>query len=230
MKIKDLQNEEKPREKLIDKGEDNLTDVELLSILLRAGGKTSSATNLSREILNKFSCFKDLFNADIKELMNFKYIGKAKATAIKAAGEIAKRYLCDKGKNINPIQIKTPQDAYFLVRKDILDKDQEYLFLLNLDSRGNLISKDLISKGLLNETLIHPREIFKKALSKSACSIILVHNHPSNKSDPSEDDIKVTKRILKVGIEMGVPLLDHLIVTNDGFTSLKQRNFLKLQN
>ena len=224
MKIKDLQKEEKPREKLIEKGAENLTDVELLAIILRSGGSMTSATNLSRELLNRFSDFRNLVNADIEELTNFKHIGCAKATSIKALGEISKRYISSAGTNMK--NIKTPQDAYSIIRKDILDKDQEYLFLLTLDSRGNLISKDLISKGILNETLIHPREIFKKALVKNACSIILVHNHPSNKSEPSEDDVKVTKRISQVGIEMGIPLIDHLVVTNTDFTSMKSQNLL----
>lgn len=228
MKIKDLQREEKPREKLIDKGAENLTDVELLAIILRSGGSNNSATSLSRALLNRFQSFKELFNADMKEIENFKYIGHAKATSIKALGEISKRYL-SKGLNIlDGKNIRTPQDVYSIIHKDTLDKDQEYLFLLTLDSRSNLISKDLISKGLLNETLIHPREIFKKALAKSACSIILVHNHPSNKSDPSDEDIKVTKRIVRVGIEMGIPLIDHLIVTNDGFSSMKSLNLLSV--
>lgn len=228
MKIKDLQREEKPREKLIDKGAENLTDVELLAIILRSGGSNNSATSLSRALLNRFQSFKELFNADMKELENFKYIGHAKATSIKALGEISKRYVSKGLNTLDGKNIRTPQDVYSIIHKDTLDKDQEYLFLLTLDSRSNLISKDLISKGLLNETLIHPREIFKKALAKSACSIILVHNHPSNKSDPSDEDIKVTKRIVRVGIEMGIPLIDHLIVTNDGFSSMKSLNLLSV--
>lgn len=224
MKIKDLQREEKPREKLIEKGAENLTDTELLAIIIRSGGKNNPATNLSRELLSKFGGIKNLLSADIAELTNFKNIDIAKATAIKAVEEISKRYL-------NPpkegdINIKTPKDVYEIVRKDVLNKEQEYLFLVCLDSRNKLISKDILSKGTINETLIHPREIFKKALMKNACSIILIHNHPSNKSDPSEEDIKVTKRIFKAGIEMGIPLVDHLVVTNTGFVSMRAQNLI----
>lgn len=224
MKIKDLQKEEKPREKLIERGAENLTDVELLAIIIRSGGRDYPATDLSRDLLSKFGGMKKLLSADIAELKNFKNIDSAKATSIKALEEISKRYLTIPKED--DMTIRKPQDIYELVRKDILNKDQEYLFLICLDSRNRLISKDVLSKGTINETLIHPREIFKKALSKNAYSIILVHNHPSNKPDPSDEDIKVTKRIFRAGMEMGIPLTDHLVVTNDNFISMKAQKLI----
>jgi len=224
MKIKDLQRDEKPREKLIDKGVEALTNVELLAIILRSGGKYCPATNLARDLLNKYSGFKNLLNVDIQELINFKNIGYAKASSIKVIGEISKRSLIDT-QTLGKV-IKKPEDIYLLIKNDIIGKDQEYLYLVSLDSRNKVISKDLISKGTLTETLIHPREVFKKALAKSAASIILVHNHPSNEPNPSQDDLKVTRRIAKVGIEIGIPLTDHLIVTNTDFTSMKAHNLL----
>jgi len=224
MKIKDLQKEEKPREKMIEKGSEALTDVELLAIIIRSGGKNTSATNLSRDIILKFGNLKNVLTADITQLISFKNIDSAKATSIKAVEEISKRYLtphCEE----NP-RIKTPKDVYDLIRKEILNKEEEYLFLICLDSRNRLISKEIISKGTINETLIHPREIFKKALNKNAYSIILVHNHPSNESVPSDEDIKVTKRIFRAGIDMGIPLTDHLVVTNNDFMSMKAQNLI----
>jgi len=224
MKIKDLQKEEKPREKMIEKGSEALTDVELLAIIIRSGGKNNSATSLSRELVSKFGNLKNVLTADIKQLTSFKNIDSAKATSIKAVEEISKRYLtphCEE----NP-RIKTPKDVYDLIRKEILNKEEEYLFLICLDSRNRLISKEIISKGTINETLIHPREIFKKALNKNAYSIILVHNHPSNESVPSDEDIKVTKRIFRAGIDMGIPLTDHLVVTNNDFMSMKAQNLI----
>ncbi|MBW6442070.1 DNA repair protein RadC [Patescibacteria group bacterium] len=226
MKIKDLQNEEKPREKLIQMGPENLTDTELLAIILRSGGKETSATNLARQLLDKFEGLKALLSADIKELIEVKNIDIAKASSIKAVEEISKRYLYSPKQK--EVFIKTPGDVYKLIRKDILNKDHELLFLITLDNRNKLISKDVISKGTINETLIHPREIFKKALAKNACSIILAHNHPSDNPDPSGEDIKVTRRIFKAGVEMGIPLTDHLIVSNDSFTSMKAQNLISL--
>jgi DNA repair protein RadC len=225
MKIKDLQKEEKPREKLIEKEAENLTDIELLAIILRSGERNYSATELARDLLNTFGGIKGLLSADIEGLKNFKGIGTAKATSIKALEEISKRYL-------EPIKkpetyIKSPKDAYEIIRKDIINKNQEYLYLLSIDSRNKLISKDVISKGTVNETLIHPREIFRKAISKNACGIILIHNHPSNKCNPSDEDIKVTRRIYKAGIDIGIPLIDHLIVTDNDFTSMKAQSLFK---
>lgn len=224
MKIKDLQKDEKPREKLQNSGPDSLTDVELIAVILRSGGKDESVMELSRELLNVFKGIKGLLSADIEELIKFKNIDVAKATSIKALEEISKRYLNpDKTKEI---RIRTPKDIFDLVRKEVLNKDQEYLFLISLDTRNKLISKDIISKGTLNETLIHPREIFKKALTKNACSIILVHNHPSNDPTPSEEDIKVTKRIFRAGVEMGIPLTDHVVVTGTDFLSMKSQKLI----
>lgn len=226
MKIKDLQKEEKPREKMIEKGPDVLTDVELLAIIIRSGGKNNSATNLSRELILKFGNLKNVLTADITQLTSVKNIDIAKATSIKAVEEISKRFLTPlKEENI---KIKSPKDVYDLIRKEILNKEEEYLFLICLDCRNRLISKEIISKGTINETLIHPREIFKKALNKNAYSIILVHNHPSNEPDPSDEDIKVTKRIFRAGIDMGIPLTDHLVVTNNDFISMKAQNLISI--
>lgn len=226
MKIKDLQKEEKPREKLIEKGPEALTDIELLALIIRSGGKDVSATSLSRELILKFGSLKSVLLADIEQLKNFKNIDIAKATSIKAVEEMSKRYLTPFVEDAR--KIRSPKDVYDLIRRDIINKEEEYLFLICLDSRNRLISKEVISKGTINETLIHPREIFKKALNKNACSIILAHNHPSNESDPSDEDIKVTKRIFRVGIEMGIPLTDHLIVTSRDFMSMKAQNLISI--
>ncbi|NMB91404.1 DNA repair protein RadC [candidate division WWE3 bacterium] len=219
MKIKDLQREEKPREKLIYKGLNSLTNVELLAIILRSGGKDCPATNLARDLLNKYSGLRNLLSADIQELTSFKNIGYAKASCIRALGEIAKR-VDQEDHNIGSA-IKKPGDVYSLVKRDLIGKDQEYLVLISLNSKSRLISKDVISKGTLTETLIHPREVFKKALLKNAYSIIIVHNHPSNEAFPSEDDIKVTRKISKVGTDIGIPLVDHLVVADKAFFSMK---------
>jgi len=224
MKIKDLQKDEKPREKLQNKGPDSLTDVELIAVILRSGGKNESVMELSRQLLNVFKGIKGLLSADIEELIKIRNIDIAKATSIKALEEISKRYLNTEA--TEEIRIRTPKDIFDLVRKEVLNKDQEYLFLISLDTRNKLISKDIISKGTLNETLIHPREIFKKALTKNACSIILVHNHPSNDPTPSEEDIKVTKRIFRAGVEMGIPLTDHVVVTSTDFFSMKSQKLI----
>jgi len=224
MKMKDLQKEEKPREKLIQKGAEGLTDVELLAIILRSGGRNDTAVDLSRELIKKFSGLNNLVLAEPEQLSEIKDIGIAKATSIKALGEIAKRI--SNAKTNSGRFIRKPQDVYDIIKSETSGKFEEHLYLISLDRKNKVISKDLISKGTLNETLIHPREVFKKALTKNASSIILVHNHPSEELTPSLEDVKVSKRIARTGMEIGVPLIDHLVVTDRGFTSMKAQNLL----
>lgn len=218
--VKDLLTEEKPREKLVKIGAENLTECELISIILGSGTKDKSVIDMSRDLLNKYENISNLTAQEIQELTRNKGVGLSRACSIKVLFEISKRinFLHEKGAKK---AVKTPLDAYTVIKPYIMGKNQEHLYLICLDSRGNMISKDLITKGTINETLIHPREIFSKALSRNAVSIILVHNHPSGTADPSDDDIKVTKRIAKAGKEIGIKIVDHIIATNTNYVSLK---------
>jgi DNA repair protein RadC len=216
--LKDFQLDEKPREKTVKNGVGTLTDTELLALLLRSGGKEESVIELARNILNKFNNFNGLLECDLNDLINFKNVGLAKATAIKAACEVALRI-----KSTNSIKpyVKSPEDIKKLLNKDLYGKTNENLYLISLDSRNRLIAKDLIFVGTATESVVHPREIYKKALARNAVSIILAHNHPSNDSNPSLEDIKVTKQLAEAGQQMGIPLLDHIIFCNNSFSSMK---------
>ena len=121
----------------------------------------------------------------------------------------------------NVTKISCPQDIFKVVRDDLAGKEKEYLYLLSLDSKNKLIAKDIITIGTVTETLIHPREIFKQALIRNAVSIALVHNHPSQDIEPSEEDILLTERLTEAGAVMGIPLVDHLIISNADFVSMK---------
>ncbi len=123
--------------------------------------------------------------------------------------------------------MEKPSDIYQAINKDLYNKEKEYLFIISLDARNKIISKDLISIGTINETLISPREVFRQALLRNSTSIALAHNHPSGNSQPSREDIIITERMVKTGIEIGIPLLDHLIICNDSYTSLKSLGVLK---
>jgi DNA repair protein RadC len=208
-----------PREKMIEHGAASLSDSELLAIILRSGGRKLPVIQLASNILDEFGGFKGLIDIDSNQLKTFPNVGEAKATAVKACIEIALRIKFYQNEK-KPV-IKSPQDVFDYVRKDLFGKQQEHLLLLTLDTSGKVISKDLVSVGTINETLIHPREIFKKALSLNSAGIILIHNHPSGNSQPSEEDLKVTERIMRVGVDMGIPLLDHLIVTDKDYSSIK---------
>ncbi|HSX39695.1 MAG TPA: DNA repair protein RadC [Candidatus Saccharimonadales bacterium] len=218
-KIKDLNFYEKPRERLITKGPDSLTDAELLAIILGSGGKNTSVLNLAQQILTKFGNLTNLLNTEFEQLKNIKHVGTAKACSIKAACEIGIRIatqpLAKKSK------ISKPIDVYKVLKKDLFEKSKEHLYLLSLDSRNNLIAADLLSIGTINETLVHPREIYRQALARNAVSIIIAHNHPSGNANPSAEDLLVTERIAKTGIELGLPLIDHIIISGDSYISLK---------
>ena len=191
--LKTINRNDLPRERLAALGTEALSDIELLSIILGAGGKNESVFELSSKILSDLHGFKGLYKTDYYKLISFKNVGKAKAASIKAVCEISKRIFTEK--ELTKININKPKDVYESVKKFFYNKEKEHLYLISLDSRNRLISTDLISIGTVNETLVDPREIFKSALEKNAVSIILVHNHHSGDANPSEDDIKITERI-----------------------------------
>ncbi|MBP7927550.1 DNA repair protein RadC [Patescibacteria group bacterium] len=221
-RIKDIELKNRPRERLQAAGGGVLTDAEVLAIVLRTGGKTISALDLAQHLLIKYANLITVINTDIEQLKNEPNMGYVKATTLSAVNEIAKRVLLETKEP--QIKIVRPTDAYALLKKDLYSKDQEHLYLISLDSRNNYISKDLICIGTVNETLVPAREIYRKALLKNATFVILAHNHPSNDPTPSPQDLLVTEKIALVGKELGIPLIDHIIVTNTTFTSLKALN------
>ena len=225
MLLKEIMASERPRERLHKLGSSALSDSELLAIILRSGGKANSVLNLASQILARFGGIKGLLNADFHQLLTLKNVGYAKACSIKALSEIALRMCMDDFEK--KVNIKKPADVFTYMRKDFYKKDREHLYLISLDTRSNILSKDLLSTGTINETLVHPREVYRTALYKNAASVILVHNHPSNDPTPSNDDIRVTERVAKAGINMGIALVDHIIICDQTFASLKSLNLLK---
>lgn len=220
--IKDLNNQNKPRERLLEKGPSALSDIELLAVVLRSGGKGSSVTDLAASLLIKYKNVKSLLETDINSLLKHKYVGNTKATTLKAVSELGKRaYLSQKDA---AIAVKKPEDAYKIIKKDLFGKKQEYLYLISLDSRKKLISKDLICIGSINETLVPVREIIRKSLINNAVNIILAHNHPSNDPTPSHEDLLVTEKVAEACNLSGIYLLDHLIISDNRFISIKGLN------
>lgn len=212
-----------PRERLFNYGADVLSDTELLALVLRSGGKNESVIALSSNLLRKYGGLKNLMDVDIHALTQYSNIGNAKAASIKASYELGKRIYISK----SVIQtIKSPQDIYSLVRKEVYAKEKEHLYLLSFDSRMHLISLDLLSVGTVNETLIHPREVFKVALGKNAVSIALAHNHPSNDPTPSDPDIALTSKIFEACQKVGMILIDHIIACNECYFSLKEHGYI----
>jgi len=222
MKIKDLPKVDRPREKLIAKGAENLKDSELLAILLRTGRAGKNVIEIASQILTKHSK-KRLLQMTYEDLLKIKGIDSAKATTLLAAFELSKRALEVDDSNL-PI-ISTPKDAVAQLT-ELRQNKREHFVALYLNARSQLVHKETISMGTLNANLVHPREVFEPALRYSAASIMIAHNHPSGDSKPSEDDLEITKRLAEAGKMMGVEVLDHVIVTKNNYFSFKDEKLL----
>ena len=222
MKIKDLPKIERPREKLIQKGAQNLKDEELLAILLRTGREGKNVLEISRQILSKYSK-KRLLKLSYEDLLKIKGIDSAKACTILAAVELVKRSL-DVGEETLP-KIESTKDV-IAQAVYMRDKVREHLMGIYLNARNEMVYKKPIFIGTLNANLVHPREIFSEALKQNAASVILVHNHPSGDAEPSEDDLEITKRIIEAGKIMGIDVLDHVIITKTKVFSFKEKKLI----
>ena len=219
-KIKDLPKIERPREKLEKYGPEKLSTSELLAILLRTGSKGINVVDLSKKILNKFPK-NSLTKASFEDLKNTFGLGKTKSCEIIACFELGRRMLKDKKSNL----VFSPKDVWENL-KDIRDNKKEHFVVFYLDSRNQEIQRETISVGILNSNLVHPREVYEPAVKNLAAQIIIAHNHPSGDPEPSEEDIQITKRLTEAGKIMGIEILDHVIVTKDRFSSLKEKNII----
>ncbi|MDZ5253094.1 RadC family protein [Clostridium sp. LIBA-8841] len=223
LKISEIPSCERPREKLLFYGAQFLSNEELLAIILRTGNKDSNVVELSYRIIHSVGGLKGLFKASAKELMEVKGVKEAKATQILAMCELYRRF---KASEFTQIKISKPSDIAELVLDELRMLQQEVLMLITLDTKNKVISKKEIFRGGLNSSLVHPREIFKEAVKDSAASIIICHNHPSGDPTPSKDDINITTRLKECGKMMGIELLDHLIIGDNRFISLKEKDIL----
>jgi len=221
-KIKDLPEADRPREKLIKKGSQNLKDEELLAILLRTGREGKNVLEVAKQILRKYSK-KRLFKMKYEDLAKIKGIGPAKACIILASQELVKRALKIQDSGL-PI-VQSINDVILQVGY-IREKTREHFVAIYLNARNELLFRKHIFIGTLNASLVHPREIFSEALRHNAASVILVHNHPSGDPEPSEDDLEITKRISEAGKIMGIDVLDHVIITKNKIFSFKENKLI----
>jgi len=224
IRMKDVPKEERPRERLLKFGEERLTNQELIAILLGSGTKHESVMDIANRLLIHFEGLKLLDEATIEELTKVKGVGKAKGVTVLAALELGRRI-----RQYTPERnyvVRSPQDGANYVMESMRHLNQEHLLVLFLDTKNQIIHKRTIFIGSLNSSIVHPREIFREAVKRSAASIICAHNHPSGDPTPSQEDIHVTKRLVEAGKIMGIELLDHLIIGNCKFTSLKEKGYL----
>ncbi len=217
--------EDRPREKLLLKGKSTLSDAELIAILIGSGTPAMSAVALSQLILASINNdLNALAKLSVKELQEFKGIGEAKAISIISALELGRRRKAS-ATQTKP-QIKCSEDAYKLMMSELLDQPVEQFWVIMLSRSNKVIQKRAISLGGISGTTADPKVIFKKALDDSASGIILVHNHPSGNLKPSHADIKLTQRMQQSGKLLEIPVLDHIIFTDDGYFSFADESLL----
>lgn len=225
-KIKEIPKSERPRERLKEVGVENLSNKELLAIVLKTGTKNKNVTELALDILNNYS-LTDLKELSINQLTTIKGIGEVKAIELLATIELGKRIYT---KPSEKLEIYTnPRDIWIKTKYLFQDKSQEYFYALYFNSKQKLIGQKLLFIGTINQSTVHPREIFKEAYRLSASSIICLHNHPTNDITPSKADILFTENIIKTGHIQGIPILDHIIVGETKYYSfLEHKNNLNI--
>ncbi|RFU71714.1 JAB domain-containing protein [Peribacillus saganii] len=222
--IRDFPKEERPRERFIQDGPGSLSNQELLALLLRTGTKDESVLQLANRLISTFEGLRLLKDASIEEITAIKGIGEAKAIQILASVELGKRV-----SSLNyqdRYVIRSPEDCANYCMDEMRFLSQEHFVCLYLNTKNQVLHKQTVFIGSLNASIVHPREVYKEAFRRSAASIICLHNHPSGDPTPSREDIEVTKRLVECGKIIGIDLLDHLIIGEKKFVSLKEKGYL----
>ena len=217
MKIKDLEKIDLPREKLAKYGSSKLKDYELLAILLGSGIKGLNVLELSKKILKTVEKI-GIKKITLKDLLEIKGLGKAKASQVFALFELGKRLNSE-----NKTEILSAEDVWKLCT-DIYDSKKEHFLAFYLDTQNRLIERQIISIGTLNSSLVHPREVFEPAIALHSASVIIAHNHPSQDLTPSIEDKKITERLIEAGKILGIEIVDHIILTKKGYFSFEQEH------
>ncbi len=222
MRIHDFDPEQRPRERFLHSGAASLSPAELLAIVLRTGTKNLNIVDICNEIIAKFTLEK-LSTITIKELQEVKGIGKTKAMQIVAVFELNKRLHYSRNQNK---KIQAASDIFEYMAGRVPDETKEHLFVLHLNTKNQITKTELVSVGTLNAALIHPREVFKAAIKESSHAIILVHNHPSGDTEPSNADKQVTELLKKASAVIQIELLDHIITGKTGWFSFRESGLL----
>lgn len=225
--ISEWPEDERPREKMAKMGAVNLTNAELLALIIRTGDTASrkSAIDLGRDVISHFGDnLRELGSAAISEITAIKGMGPAKATGIKAAFALASRFQARKLENLD--RFTSPRQVFDYFHHEFRDSRKEYFLVLLLDGKNRIIRRVQISEGSLNQSIVHPREVFSPAVKESAAAVILIHNHPTGDPAPSQEDISVTRRLKEAGEIMGIRVLDHIIIGEDEFMSFVEKGLL----
>lgn len=224
--IKDWPEEDRPREKLLDKGAEALTDAELLAIILRTGNASTgeSALDHARLLLRQFGGLKGIDRAPIRELRAVKGIGPAKTAQLRAGLEIGRRMRQEKWEVGH--SLRSSEDVFRHFRERLEKEKREIFYVVLLTNKNRKIRDVKISEGSLTASLVHPREVYNPVISESAAAVIFVHNHPSGDPAPSPEDLEITRRLKEVGEVMGVRVLDHVVIGHNRYFSFSDRGML----
>ncbi len=225
MKVKELPIDDRPREKLTLRGVQSLTDTELIAILLRTGTKGKSVIQVAQDLIQKSGGLNNLTSQTSEAIQKQLGIGKDKAATLIAAFEISRRVDAQK-KLFSIKKITSPGDIAEIFIPLLRDKVKEEFYVVCLNSANKITKMELISVGNLNASVVHPREVFKVAVENNSANIILLHNHPSGNSEPSNEDISLTRKMVEAGKIMDIQVFDHIIIAGNKFTSLVEKRIM----
>ncbi|OWR30144.1 hypothetical protein CDO73_13885 [Saccharibacillus sp. O23] len=222
--LRDLPREERPRERMLRSGAEALSHAELLAILLVTGTRKESALTVAQRILGQTSGLRQLADMGIEELIGINGIGPAKAVQLKAAIELGRRMAVSRVGD--RVVIRSPRDAAELLAEQLRYLQKEHFVCLFLNTKNQVIAQETLSIGSLNASIVHPREVFRAAIKYGSASIVCAHNHPSGDPAPSPEDIAITKRLVESGRIVGIDVLDHIVVGDGHFVSLKEQGMM----
>ncbi len=222
--IKDWPSGDRPREKLLTRGPEGLSDAELLTLLIGAGSRHASAFDLARHLLTTAGSLRALAASSAQDILQVAGIGAARAVSVAAAFEIGRRVAS--ATVADDAVIRSPADVGAKYVPRLQHLQQELFMVLTLNSANRITREVVVTRGLLNSSLTHPREVFRPAILELAASVVLLHNHPSGNGEPSDDDVLITKQLVEAGKIIGIPVHDHLIIAGNSYTSFAERGLL----
>lgn len=222
--LRNVPSEDRPRERMLQYGPQVLSNAELLAVLLRTGTLAESAVHLAERVLVDCEGIRGLVDASIEQLTQIRGIGPAKALQIQAGIELGRRIA--QSKLPETMVIRSPRDVADLMTEDLRYLQKEHFVCLFLNTKNQVLAKETMSIGSLNASIVHPREVFRAAIKRSSASIICIHNHPSGNPTPSSDDIEITRRLIEAGSIIGIDVLDHIIIGDKTYVSLKEQGYM----
>ncbi|WP_010270861.1 RadC family protein [Paenibacillus senegalensis] len=224
LSLHEIPQEDRPRERMQRFGAQVLSNSELLAILLRTGSYQESAVTLAQRLLSEAGSLHGLVGMSVEQLTQLKGIGLAKALQVKAGIELGRRLAASSQEA--KVQIRSPRDVFSLLSEEMRYLQKEHFVCLFLNTKNHVLARETLSIGSLNASIVHPREVFHAAIRRSSASIICVHNHPSGDPSPSPEDIEVTARLADAGRIVGIEVLDHIIIGDNKYCSLKEKGHM----